>query len=169
MTEWRISEEQPVRDLEGLDHERCAALHNHIVELGWTQRGLALDALDKRTWWECYNGDAALTSISERLEASVISFLKVAWHEFAMNEARPWHFIHRYLGRLCFPDELWDNTIYAEGEDDSNKRSYISLYLANGALGTTHPQGLILDQDYGMAVQHLSIADTRNAMNDRQT
>lgn len=50
MAEWRITAERPVRELETLDHERCAALHNHIVELGWTQLGLRLAALDKRTW-----------------------------------------------------------------------------------------------------------------------
>ncbi|KAF2627858.1 hypothetical protein BU25DRAFT_392248 [Macroventuria anomochaeta] len=169
MAEWRISDEQPVRELDGLDYERCAALHNYIVELGWTQRGLALDTLDKRTWWECYGGDAALTIVSNRLEAAVISFLKVAWHGFSMETASPPHLFHRYLARLCFPDELWQNVNYAEDEDNSNKRCFVSLYMANGALGATHPLGLILDQDYGMAMQHMSIRDTSITMNGRQT
>jgi hypothetical protein len=169
MAEWRVSEEQPLRYLEGLDYERCAALHNYIIELGWTQRGLALDALDKRTWWECHGGDAALTGISERLEAPVISFLKLAWNGFSMDGSRPVHLFHRYLGGLCYPHRLWDNINYAEDEDDSNKRSYITLYEANHALGTTHAKGLILDQDYGLAMQHMSIAHTGIAMNGRQT
>jgi hypothetical protein len=79
MAEWRISDETPLRELNGLDHERCAALHNYIVELGWIQRGLALDTLDKRTWWECYGGDAALASTTERMDTSVVAFLKAAW------------------------------------------------------------------------------------------
>jgi hypothetical protein len=170
MAEWRISEENPVRELEGLDYERCAALHNYIVELGWTQRGLTLDTLDKRTWWECHGGDAALTSVSNRLEAAVISFLKLAWHGFSMETASPPHFFHRYSVRLCFPDELWQNLNYAEYEDDSNKRCFVTLYMANGALGVSYPQGLILDQDYyGMAMQHMSIHDTSITMNGRQT
>jgi hypothetical protein len=49
MAKWRISDEVPLRELDGLDHKRCAALHNYIVELGWTQRGLGLNTLDKRT------------------------------------------------------------------------------------------------------------------------
>jgi hypothetical protein len=85
-----------------------------------------------------------------------------------MDGSSPVHFFHRYLSRLCFPDELWDNINYAEGEDDSNKRAYISLYLANFTLGTTHPKGLVLDQGYGIAMQHISIAHTRIAMNRRQ-
>jgi hypothetical protein len=121
MAEWRISDEQPVREEESLDHERCAALHNYIVELGWTQRGLALDALDKRTWWECYGGDAALANVSDRLEASVVSFLKAAWHGFAMEPSIQPHDFHRYLVCLCSPDRLLQHVNLAEEADDSSK------------------------------------------------
>ncbi|KAF2008422.1 hypothetical protein BU24DRAFT_403009 [Aaosphaeria arxii CBS 175.79] len=168
MAEWRISDVAPIRELEGLDHERCAALHNHIVELGWTQRGLALDTLDKRTWWECYGGDAALSSTAERLDASVVSFLKASWHGFAMDSATQPHLFHRYLARLCSPEELWQNANYSEEEDDSNKRRYITLYMANWALGATHPLGLVLDQDEFTAMQHMSMRDTEITMNGRQ-
>lgn len=168
MAEWRISDETPLRELYGLDHERCAALHNYIVELGWTQRGLALATLDKRTWWECYGGDTALVSTTERLDASVVSFLKVAWHGFATDPATKPHLVHRYLARLCSPDELWENTHYAEDEDDSNKRRCITLYMANWALGAIHPLGLVLDQDEGTAMQHMSVRDTEITMNGRR-
>jgi len=168
MTEWRINDEHPLRELEGLDHERCAALHNYIVELGWTQRGFALDTLDKRTWWECYGGDAALANVSDRLDASVIFFLKVAWHGYSMEPTTRPHLFHRYLARLCSPEELWQNANYAEDEDDSNKRRFVTLYLANWALGADHPLGLILDQDEGTAMQHMSIHDTEITMNGRQ-
>jgi hypothetical protein len=168
MAEWRITDEQPMNDLEGLDHERCAALHNYIVGLGWTQRGLELDTLDKRTWWECYGGDPALASVSRRLEASVVSFLKAAWHGFATGTEIPTHLIHQYLARLCSPEELWQNVNYAEDEDDSNKQRFITLYMANGAFGHSHPLGLVLDQETGTAMQHMSIHDTSITMNGRQ-
>lgn len=168
MAEWRISDEQPVSELEGLDHERCAALHNHIVELGWTQRGLTLDALDKRTWWECYSDDAALASVSHSLDTSVISFLNTAWHGFAMETAIQPHLFHRYLARLCSPGELLQNVNYDEDEDDSNKRRFVTLYMANWALDATHPLGLVLDQDTGTAMQHMSIHDCEITMNGRQ-
>ncbi|KAF2872889.1 hypothetical protein BDV95DRAFT_627726 [Massariosphaeria phaeospora] len=137
--------------LEGLDQERCAALHNYVVGLGWTQLGLSLDTLDKRTRWECHGGDAALASVSERLDASVP------------------HLFHRYLARLCAPDKLWQNANDAkdEDEDESNKR-FISLYMANWALGSAHPLGLVLDQEAGTAIQHMSIHDTSITMNGRQ-
>jgi hypothetical protein len=168
MTEWRISDETPLRDLDGLDYERCAALHNYIIELGWTQRGLALDTLDKRTWWECHGGDAALVSTVERLDAPVVSFLKAAWHGFARGAVTKSHLFHRYLARLCSPEELWENTNYAEDEDNSNKRRYITLYMANWELSATHPLGLILDQDESTAMQHMSMRDTDFTMDDRQ-
>jgi hypothetical protein len=86
-----------------------------------------------------------------------------------MDGSSPVHLFHRYLSGLCYPDELWDNINYAEGEDDSNKRSYISLYQANHDLGITHAKGLILDQDDGLAMQHMSIAHTGITKNGRQT
>lgn len=168
MAEWRVSDEAPLREVDGLDHERCAALHNYIVELGWTQRGLALDTLDRRTWWECYRGDAALPSIIKRLNASVVSFLKAAWHGFAMDLATTPHLFHRYLARLSSPEELWQNVVYAEDEDDSKKQRYVTLYIANWALDTTHPLGLILDQEEFTAMQHMSINDSDISMNGRQ-
>lgn len=49
MTEWRISDENALRESCGLEYQRSAALHNHVVKLGWIQRDLVLDTLDKRT------------------------------------------------------------------------------------------------------------------------
>jgi hypothetical protein len=69
---------------------------------------------------------------------------------------------------LCSPDELWHNINYAEDEDDSNKRRFVSLYMANWALGASHPLGLVLDQETGTAMQHMSIDDTSITMNGRQ-
>ncbi|KAH7078119.1 hypothetical protein BKA63DRAFT_542329 [Paraphoma chrysanthemicola] len=139
MAEWPISDEVPLRELDGLDHERCAALHNYIVELGWTQRGLALNTLNKRTY------------TVERLNTSVVSFLKAAWHGFAMDSSKP-HLFHRYLGGLSSPEQLWQAMELIEEEDDSDKPCYVLLYMANGALGTTHPMGLVLNQGKILAV-----------------
>lgn len=168
MAEWRISDEVPLRELDGLDHERCATLHNYIVELGWTQRGLALDTLDRRTWWQCYGGDAALASTAERLNPSVVSFLKAAWQGFAMDSASNPHLFHRYLGGLSTPEQLCRAIEYTEEEEDSNEPRYVLLYMANGALGTTHPLGLVLNQSEATAMQHMSIRDTEITMNGRQ-
>ncbi|CAN9081552.1 unnamed protein product [Alternaria sp. RS040] len=154
MAEWRISDECPLRELGGLDHERCAALYNYVVELGWVQRGLVLDSLDRRTWWECYGGDAVLAGVSDRLDATVVSFLKAAWHGYVMEPVAKRHLFHRYLACLHPREDLWENVNYVEDEDDSNKRRFC--------------HSLLEDQDQLTAMQHMSIHDTDITMNSRQ-
>ncbi|KAG9654559.1 hypothetical protein KCU95_g9415, partial [Aureobasidium melanogenum] len=127
-----------------------------------------LDDLDKRTWWQCCDGDAALASISPRLHPSIVSFLKAAWHGFALDDSEPTHDFHRYVVGLASPEQLWQNVNYAEDEDDSNKQRYFTLYMANWALGVSHPLGLILDQENGTAMQHMSIHDSDVTMNGRK-
>ncbi|EEA26446.1 hypothetical protein TMatcc_005283 [Talaromyces marneffei ATCC 18224] len=170
MSQWRVTEEHPLREVGGLDHERCAALHNLIVERGWTTSGRSLGDLDTRTWWECYGGDAALLDSphAAKLSPSVVAFLKTAWHGYA-STAQPPHSFFRYLAGLCSPDDLWDNVMYDEEEDDSNKKRYVTLYMANWALGASHPLGLVFDQQTFTAMQHISIHDTDITMNGRQT
>lgn len=95
----------------------------------------------------------------------VVWFLKAAWHGFSMDPATKSHLFHRYLARLCSLEELWENINHAEDEDDSNKHRYVTLYMANWALGAIHPLGLILDQEKGIAVQHISMRNTEITMN----
>ncbi|GFP59295.1 hypothetical protein TASIC1_0012029800 [Trichoderma asperellum] len=167
MSQWRITPEHPLRQVEGLDHERCAALHNLIVERGWTASGRNLSDLDRRPWWECYGGDAQLAPHAAKLSPSVIAFLKAAWHGYVMT-AQPQHAFFRYHAGLCSPEDLWQNTNYGDDEDDSNKRRYVTLYMANWALGASHPLGLVFDQQTFTAIQHISIHDTSVTMNGRQ-
>ncbi|RFU29628.1 hypothetical protein B7463_g6712, partial [Scytalidium lignicola] len=167
MSQWRVIADHPLREVEGLDHERCAALHNLIIERGWTASGRSLSDLDRRTWWECHCGDAELSPHAVKLSPSVIAFLKTTWHGYA-STAQPPHAFFRYLARLCSPDDLWENVNYDEDEDDSNKRRYVTLYMANWALGASHPLGLVFDQQTSTAMQHISIHDTSATMNGRQ-
>lgn len=167
MAQWRVTAVQPLRDVDGIDHERCAALHNLIVEKGWTASGRNLSDLDRRTWWECYGGVAELRPHAAKLCPSIIAFLKAAWHGYA-STAQPTHAFFRYFAGLCSPDDLWENINYGDDEDDSNKRRYLTLYMANWALGASHPLGLVFDQQTSTAIQHISIGDTSTAMNGRQ-
>ncbi|TFB00797.1 hypothetical protein CCMA1212_007238 [Trichoderma ghanense] len=167
MSQWRVTAEQPLRDVEGLDHERCAALHNLIIERGWTASGRSLSDLDRRSWWECYGGDAQLSPHAAKLSPSLIAFLQAAWHGYALT-AQPEHALFRYFVGLSSPDQLWENANYGDDEDDSNKRRYVTLYTANWTLGSSHPLGLVFDQDMSTAMQHMSIHDTSVTMNGRQ-
>lgn len=69
--------------------------------------------------------------MTERPNTSVVSFLKVTWHGVAIDPATETHLFHRYLARLCSPEELWENTQYAEDEDDSKKPQYVMVYMEN--------------------------------------
>ena len=85
-----------------------------------------------------------------------------------MDSASNPHLFHRYLGGLSTPEQLWRAMEFDEEEEDSNEPRYVLLYMANGALGTTHPLGLVLNQSEATAMQHMSICDTEITMNGRQ-
>lgn len=169
MSQWRVTVENPVRNLNGLDHERCAALNNFIVERGWTASGRNMTDLDTRTWWECYGGDDELSGspLAAKLSPAVIAFLKTAWHGYVLT-AEPEHAFFRYLARLCYPHELWEQAMYGEDEDDSNQKRYITVYMADWALGASHPLGLVFDQQTSTAMQHISMHESSVTMNGRQ-
>jgi hypothetical protein len=69
---------------------------------------------------------------------------------------------------LCSSEELWENTNYANDEEDSKRRRYVTLYMADWTLGTTHPLGQAVVQDEGTAIQHMSMRDAEITMNGRQ-
>jgi len=170
MSEWRVTTATPLRDVDGLDHERCAALHNLIVERGWAGCGRDLALLDRSTWWECFGGDEGLGEHAAKLEPSVVEFLKSAWHGFAHDRARPPHAFCRHLAGLSPPDALWDNAMYDEAaaEDDGDKRRYVTLYVAGAACQASHPLGLVLDQDDFTAMPHASVHSSTVTTNGRQ-
>lgn len=55
---WRVTPENPVRHHDRLGYERCAALHNELLELGWTGSGRSLDDLETNTWFEIWGQEA---------------------------------------------------------------------------------------------------------------
>jgi hypothetical protein len=170
MAEHRITEENPVRwDSDGLDFERCAALHNLIVERGWVQRGSDPALLNRTTWWECFGGDGALAEVAVKLDDTVISFLKLAWHGFTRDTSAPFHGFHRFNNLLSGPDLLFEFPLNDDDGSFSEKQQYLWLYSANGGLAPGHPLGLVFEQDSFCAMQHLSMDDMDITLNGRQT
>ncbi|WPG99291.1 Hypothetical protein R9X50_00210400 [Acrodontium crateriforme] len=132
------------------------------VERGWTDSGRSLDDLDQTTWWETFGEQVDI----EKLDPTVLAFLQRAWNGF--SQADPPHLFHRFLGGLAPPGLMFNNAMYADDEDDSNKCRYITLYTGNKALGKSHPLGLVYDQRAHKAMQHISMADISITMNGRQ-
>lgn len=77
---WRVTPDSPVREIEGMDWERCAALHNLIVRLGWTSMGNPDLDMPTSTWWQVQITDNALDEEwSRRLSPSLKLFLQTAY------------------------------------------------------------------------------------------
>ncbi|KAK3651349.1 hypothetical protein LTR56_005806 [Elasticomyces elasticus] len=66
----------PPRDVDGLDHERCAALHNAIFKHGWTASGRAAEDFipQSRPHVELY----PQVLQDDRLQPSTLAFLRLA-------------------------------------------------------------------------------------------
>jgi hypothetical protein len=131
--QWRVTEENPATSEEELDYVRCAALHNHIVELGWVGAGRDLDTLERRTWWE-ENGQEA-EDIRDRLSPSLVNFLKRAYVG-PQDEIWSWHY---YLSGLLDPESFFESPNDLDDEYEENR--FIWLYLYGRALG--HTNGLM--------------------------
>jgi hypothetical protein len=129
VTQWRVTADNPPRG-EELDYQRCAALHNHILELGWVGAGHYLADLDRRSWWE-FHGPAA-EAIRSRLVPSVINFLQRAQIGTADDS---WHW-HYYFSGLSYPDQLFAARNLDDNDDDV-------LLLYSLALSLSHPRGLV--------------------------
>lgn len=122
-----------------MDYERCAALHNTLLEMSWVGSGKRLesDAADHRTpvlrresWFERHGAEAE--KIRSRLSSTLVLFLERAL-DVDPNELS----LSYYVGGLSHPRYLWLNN---RNNDDEPGR-YITLYEANSMV--THPDGLV--------------------------
>ena len=131
--QWRVTEDNPATSGEEMDYERCAALHNHIVELGWVGGGRYLETLERRTWWEQYGQDA--DDIRIRLAPSLVNFLKRAYVG-PENDVWSWHY---YLSGLMDPESFFEAP--NDLDDEYEKDRFIWLYFYGRPLG--HTNGLM--------------------------
>lgn len=66
-----------------MDWERCAALHNLILRLGWAAGGGKPESeMPRETWWQTHITDPALEAEwSARLSPTLKQFLQAAFEE----------------------------------------------------------------------------------------
>jgi len=68
----RVTESnRPSSDENGMDYERCSALHNAIIKHGWLAGGYDLTDLPQTTWWQAQGNGPSLTVFEEKLHSSV--------------------------------------------------------------------------------------------------
>ena len=104
--------------------DRCVALHNEIVTIGWEARGRNASDLGQ-SWFDFHGVEAAV--VRNRLSPDLIAFLERAW------EVGPDHSFFYYVAGLHYPNNMFSKY----GEDDR----FLTLYAANYI--AEHPDGLM--------------------------
>lgn len=126
---WRVTPENPVREVNGMDWERCAALHNLIIRLGWAVCGKPETEMPRETWWQTYITNPALeTEWSARLSPTLKQFIRAAF------EPPPDQSFFYYVNGLSCPEHLFTNCHEDEG--------IMCLYPAANPNMGSHPDGL---------------------------
>jgi hypothetical protein len=115
---------------EGLDFERCSALHNAIVKHAWQAEGYDLANLPTTTWWQRPDYASKLGEVQKHLPESLVEFLKRALHPVAkeLPDSSRYYFFHLSDG-LARPDSLWFEVGENEGEMGGIER--VALYLTD--------------------------------------
>lgn len=126
---WRVTTEHPARGLEGMDWERCAALHNLIIRLGWTGRGNSETELPEITWWQAKITTEVLEEKwTQRLSPSLKLFLQTA-----LDQPHDQNFFY-YASGLSWPQYLV-NPLFEED-------SHLCLYQMTNLSFSGHKDGL---------------------------
>jgi hypothetical protein len=68
----------PTSNANGMDFERCSALHNAIIKHAWSATGHELSDLPQTTWTQTEYNAPHLAEVESRLHSSVFAFLKRA-------------------------------------------------------------------------------------------
>ncbi|ORY13821.1 hypothetical protein BCR34DRAFT_480356 [Clohesyomyces aquaticus] len=128
--------------------DRCVALHNEILTIGWESRGRDTEDLGQ-SWFEFYGGDA--DEVRERLSPHLVAFLERAW------EVGDDHSFFYYVAGLNPPTGFFP--------DPENHR-FLTLYAANDI--AEHPVGLKYDQQTNTAIIEMTVEDGSTTENGRQ-
>ncbi|OBT62719.1 hypothetical protein VE03_07119 [Pseudogymnoascus sp. 23342-1-I1] len=139
-----VTPDNPARETDTLDYQRCVLLHNFLVEYSWLADGRSLDDLDRRSFFEHYGDE--VEKIRERLEPGLIAFLEAAYvnHEPSL--------FYLWVYGITWPDRLFENH-EADDEDE-----HVTLYTTNGEL-CTHGNGLTYHQKRCKATMAMTIWD----------
>jgi len=127
---WRVTPEDPVREVDGMDWDRCACLHNLITQLGWTGLGTSEIEMPKITWWQANITNESLDAEwSRRLSLSLKQFLQTAY------ETTHGNFFY-YVSGLNAPGSFFN------GVNEQHGDMILSLYQMTNLNFSGHRDGL---------------------------
>ena len=131
----RVTAGQPVNDINDLDVDRCAALHNTLVLYGWVCSGKKIPEMKRKSWWSRH-GSQTLQAL---LRPSVVRYLSKVFDV-------PEHSTFYHLSGLARPRDLLQlgDVLEDQDRDDQGAEKYrfLVLYTASRAL-VSHPAGLM--------------------------
>ncbi|KAK4543619.1 hypothetical protein LTR36_005264 [Oleoguttula mirabilis] len=141
-----VTPENPPRDIDGMDHERCAALHNAIFQHGWVSSGRDVDDFvsQSRPWLD-FNPQAGQYG----LHHSVLAFLRDA-RALPLNHQV--HFFYNVWGLNCALGGQCHEYCFPESDQT------LTLYGTYPELASI-PDGLIYDQSTHKAIMHFDVTD----------
>ncbi|KAI0867463.1 hypothetical protein GGS24DRAFT_485515 [Hypoxylon argillaceum] len=151
-----VTARNPARvDLAGMDHARCAALHNYLVHYAWVAEGRPPASLrsNANTFFTAHG--AAADALRPRLDPSLAAFLAAALlPPSGAFEPAPFFF---WASELTEPDGFFatfEADLFDEPED-----SLISLYFPNVGQGGGSGGGVLYHQRYHRAAVFMHMDD----------
>lgn len=143
-----VTADQPARtDLSEMDHARCAALHNYLVQYAWYAELRAPAGLreNSNTFFTAYG--AAAEALRPRLDPSLAAFLDAAMlPPTDTPDPAPLFF---WASDLSDPEFLFDNE--AADLHDEPEDSLVRLYFPNVGQGGSFGSGLFYHQRHHRA------------------
>jgi hypothetical protein len=121
--------------LRAFDVDRCVALHNEIMTIGWEGRqryGKGYRGLGQ-SWFDFHG--AAAEAVRDRLHPDLFAFLESAWE--AEDDQ---HSFFYYVAGLSYPTHMFKDDDADPNTELGNSR-YVTLYTANDI--AEHQDGLM--------------------------
>lgn len=150
ISRYLVTEVNPARSNNTLDYERCAILHNYIVQYSWVAEGNLLSDFTHRSFFEHYGDEAEVAR--ERLHPSLVAFLEAIYlPEDGLSSFFLW------AKSISSPSEMW---AYHDSEMTFGYEDFLTLYQTNrGLQGFSHHDGLNYNQNTHRATMAMAIED----------
>ncbi|KAK5677615.1 hypothetical protein LTS10_010189 [Elasticomyces elasticus] len=147
-----VTPDNPPRDdVDGMDSERCAALHNAIYEHGWINAGRSAESfLDQTTTlWDNLNNETR-----GKLHLSLQAFLR----EARTSNDQHMNFFYNFHGPIVIVDKEWY---------DPDPNRLLTLYGSYMSMASKL-DGLVYDQHLHLATVHFDATDDLEVFPEQQ-
>ncbi|KAL6906966.1 hypothetical protein GGI43DRAFT_247916 [Trichoderma evansii] len=150
-----VTADNPARDdISGMDHERCAALHNYLLQYACLADGYSSSSLRNNTNTFFTTHGAAAELVRTRLNVSLATFLNTAKLPPDGPERTPFFF---WASGLSDPDLLFDESL--ADLFDQPVDSLVCLYFPNIGQGGEFGGGVLYHQRHHLAAVFMHMDD----------